>query len=156
LAFKQKIKNNAKINKEETLTELRIKIAGLEKLINQRDSTIQEYEKIMKKGGGYICKSTEILEVAEEEENKKEEPKQDSQHNKSMSNDKGLRALMEEETKEQNEKMINTLEEKIHELEKANYKMKEEYDLRINKLKQKHFEKKSALKDCEIGKVIKL
>ena len=54
MLFKQKIKNNATINKEETLTKLKEKIANFEKIICKHEITIQTLEKAIKKHGHAI------------------------------------------------------------------------------------------------------
>lgn len=112
-----------------------------------KENQIQE---ILKKG--IIPKSEQILEVSEDEETKKEDQKFDK-HNKSLSFERDLRNLMEEDEKEKNEKFIGVLEEKIHDLEEQIFKNKEEYDQKIQKLKQKCYERKQELADAKIAKV---
>ena len=61
--------------------------------------------------------------------------------------------LMRMDEEEQLEKQINMLEDKIQELEKEKFNMKESYENKITKLKQKNYERKNMINDLNFAKV---
>jgi hypothetical protein len=133
--------NKAKINKEETLTELRIKISNLETQIKEKDEIIKGFQSGKNVGNVYNHINPDANEV------------QKSTHNRNNSLERELNYLIEMDKEEQNEKQINLLTERINDLEKENSLIREEYEKKVIKLKQKNYERKNKLKDIEIAKV---
>lgn len=67
--------------------------------------------------------------------------------------ERDLNKLIEMDKEEQIEKEINLLNEKINEFEKENLIIRQEYEIKIAKLKQKNFERKNIIQDQEISQV---
>jgi hypothetical protein len=133
--------NKAKINKEETLTELRIKISNLELQIKEKDDII----KVLQTGKNVGNINNQI----NPDSNEGLKPI----HNRNDSFLRDMNELMQMEKEEQNEKQLSILNEKINDLDKENQLIREEYEKKIIKLKQKNYERKNKLNDIEIAKV---
>ena len=163
----KKIRNHAKINKEETIPKLKEKVSNYEKIIHKHEITIQSLESIINKYGHSIPKinldfldndsQDEIEEKKFSEEINKmnqEKVQQKIQHGKTQSIDNDLKLLIEFDEKEQLHKELEqtliNLEDKNRELQKENVRIKEEYEKWVFILKQKNYEKKNIIAEEKI------